>query len=116
MKINWKTARVYEKIDGSLMTLYFYDNKWIISSSGKPDADGNGADVGHALGEQREPAGEPLLANHVRCRTCAARKAADEKRTRIITRDPRPSWAGRAVRKAVVCPAPHPSPARRRGR
>lgn len=39
--IDWKSARVYEKIDGSLMTLYYYNNEWHVSSSGVPDATGN---------------------------------------------------------------------------
>lgn len=39
--IDWSTARCYEKLDGSLMTLYHYDDKWHVSSSGVPDASGN---------------------------------------------------------------------------
>jgi len=39
-KIDWDTARVYEKLDGSLMTLYFYAGKWRVASSGLPDAAG----------------------------------------------------------------------------
>lgn len=39
-KIDWKTARAYEKIDGSLMTIYHYDNTWHVASSGLPDASG----------------------------------------------------------------------------
>lgn len=39
--IDWATARVYEKADGSLMTLYWYDNQWHVASSGTPDAGGN---------------------------------------------------------------------------
>lgn len=39
--IDWQTARVYEKADGSLMTLYWYDNQWHVASSGTPDAGGN---------------------------------------------------------------------------
>ena len=31
---------VYEKVDGSLMTLYFYGNKWNVATSGTPDASG----------------------------------------------------------------------------
>lgn len=38
--IDWKTARVQEKIDGSLMTLYWYGNEWNVASSGNPDAAG----------------------------------------------------------------------------
>ncbi len=38
--VNWSTARVYEKLDGSLMTLYFYEGAWHVQSSGTPDAGG----------------------------------------------------------------------------
>jgi len=44
--IDWTTAKVYEKIDGSLMTLYWYDNEWQVSSSGMPDAQGEVSDFG----------------------------------------------------------------------
>jgi hypothetical protein len=39
-EIDWKTARVYEKLDGSLMTIYYYDDHWEVASSGLPDASG----------------------------------------------------------------------------
>ncbi|HEY4329653.1 MAG TPA: T4 RnlA family RNA ligase [Phycisphaerae bacterium] len=42
--LDWPTARLYEKLDGSLMTLYFYDHKWHVASSGTPDASGPVAD------------------------------------------------------------------------
>lgn len=38
--IDWATARVYEKLDGSLMTLYPYRGEWHVASSGTPDAGG----------------------------------------------------------------------------
>lgn len=38
--IDWSTAKVYEKLDGSLMVLYFYDGDWRVQSSGTPDAAG----------------------------------------------------------------------------
>jgi hypothetical protein len=38
--IDWCSARVYEKLDGSLMILYFYDDKWLVSSSGMADGGG----------------------------------------------------------------------------
>lgn len=37
--IDWQTARVYEKLDGSLMTLYWYRG-WRVASNGLPDASG----------------------------------------------------------------------------
>lgn len=38
--IDWPTAKVYEKLDGSLMTLYWYRDAWRVASSGMPDASG----------------------------------------------------------------------------
>lgn len=44
--IDWESARVYEKLDGSLMTLYYYPHVlsqrqgWNVATSGMPDADG----------------------------------------------------------------------------
>ena len=38
--IDWDSARVQDKLDGSLMTLYFYDGQWQVQSSGTPDASG----------------------------------------------------------------------------
>lgn len=37
-KIDWSTAECFEKGDGSLITLYFYNNEWCVSTSGVPDA------------------------------------------------------------------------------
>lgn len=39
--VDWTTARVLEKLDGSLMSLYFYDGAWQVASSGTPDASGH---------------------------------------------------------------------------
>ena len=38
--IDWAQARVYEKLDGSLMSLYWYGGDWQVASSGLPDASG----------------------------------------------------------------------------
>ncbi len=38
--IDWKSARFYEKLDGSLCQLYYYDGKWNVATSGLPDAAG----------------------------------------------------------------------------
>jgi hypothetical protein len=38
--LDWSTAKVYEKLDGSLMTLYWYRGEWQVASSGLPDAAG----------------------------------------------------------------------------
>ena len=39
-EIDWETARVQEKLDGSLCTLWFYNGEWHVSTSGSPDAGG----------------------------------------------------------------------------
>lgn len=39
-KIDWKTAKAYEKADGSLMILYWYGKQWNVATSGTPDASG----------------------------------------------------------------------------
>ena len=36
--IDWKTARVQEKLDGSLIKLWYYKDEWHISSNGEIDA------------------------------------------------------------------------------
>jgi hypothetical protein len=38
--IDWQTAKVYDKLDGSLMVLYPYQGKWHVQSSGTADASG----------------------------------------------------------------------------
>jgi RNA ligase len=38
--IDWNSATVYDKLDGSLMTLYYYDREWRVGSSGTPDGTG----------------------------------------------------------------------------
>ena len=38
--IDWSTARVQEKLDGSMMSLYRYDGSWHVATSGMPDAAG----------------------------------------------------------------------------
>lgn len=37
-QIDWNTATVYEKYDGSLITLYKYDGKYHVATTGTPDA------------------------------------------------------------------------------
>ncbi len=39
-EIDWTTAKVFEKLDGSLITLYHYRGEWHVSTSGSPDASG----------------------------------------------------------------------------
>ena len=40
-KIDWPTASVLEKIDGSLIIFYFYKGSWHVATSGTPDAGGD---------------------------------------------------------------------------
>lgn len=47
--IDWSTAVVQEKCDGSLMTLYHYNNEWLVSSSGSPCATGQVNDSNHSF-------------------------------------------------------------------
>ena len=49
-KIDWTTAKVSEKVDGSLMTMYYYNHEWRVASSGNPDAAGTVANK-QTLGE-----------------------------------------------------------------
>ncbi len=37
--IDWESAKVYTKLDGSLMTLYHYAGHWWVSTTGTPDAE-----------------------------------------------------------------------------
>ena len=39
-EIDWSTARVQEKLDGSLCTLFHYADDWHVATSGTPDASG----------------------------------------------------------------------------
>jgi hypothetical protein len=39
--IDWDKARIFDKLDGSLMVLYPYQGKWEVQSSGMADASGN---------------------------------------------------------------------------
>jgi RNA ligase. len=44
--IDWKTAQVQEKLDGSLITLYNYKGSWEIATSGCPDGSNPMGDFG----------------------------------------------------------------------
>ncbi len=46
-EIDWSTARVQEKLDGSLCVLYHYDGAWHVATSGSPDASGKVQRAGH---------------------------------------------------------------------
>jgi hypothetical protein len=39
-QLDWTTTQVYDKLDGSLMTLYHYQGEWRVQSSGTADASG----------------------------------------------------------------------------
>lgn len=49
--IDWSSAKVLEKADGSLCQLYYYDGAWQISSSGIPDAGGEVQGFGLSFAE-----------------------------------------------------------------
>jgi hypothetical protein len=38
--VDWKTATVFEKLDGSMVSLYWYDTRWHVASSSLPDGKG----------------------------------------------------------------------------
>ncbi|ARF10749.1 RNA ligase [Hokovirus HKV1] len=40
-QLDWSNIKIYEKLDGSLMTLYYYNNEWSVATSGTPDASGS---------------------------------------------------------------------------
>lgn len=50
-KIDWSTARVYEKLDGSLVTMYHYKGNWHVATSGHPSAGGEVGDFGFTFAE-----------------------------------------------------------------
>lgn len=39
-EIDWDTAQVLEKLDGSILTLSYYNNEWLVSTSGNAGAKG----------------------------------------------------------------------------
>ncbi len=49
--IDWHTAKICEKLDGSLATLYYYDKKWHVQTSGSPDASGDVNGLGFTFKE-----------------------------------------------------------------
>lgn len=49
--IDWNTASVLEKLDGSLTTMYWYKGKWHVSSSGVPDGTSEVGDFGMTFAE-----------------------------------------------------------------
>lgn len=49
--IDWSTARVQEKLDGSLCVLYHYDGAWHVATSGTPDASGDVHGTGGTFAE-----------------------------------------------------------------
>lgn len=42
--IDWETARVEEKVDGSLLTTFHYDGMWCVATSGSPSSAGQVGD------------------------------------------------------------------------
>lgn len=52
-KLNWDNDQItiQEKLDGSLMILYNYKNRWMVGTSGTPDASGKVGDLYMSFGE-----------------------------------------------------------------
>lgn len=50
-KIHWPSAQVQEKLDGSLMQLYWYKDAWHVATSGMPDASGEVNGCGFTFAE-----------------------------------------------------------------
>jgi hypothetical protein len=50
--INWSKARIFDKEDGSLITLYHYAGKWHASTSGTPDGSSRLSSVYHRDGSE----------------------------------------------------------------
>jgi hypothetical protein len=50
-EIDMSTAVAYEKLDGSLMTLYWYKDAWQVQSSGTPDAAGEISIIGKTFAQ-----------------------------------------------------------------
>lgn len=40
-EIDWSTAKIQDKMDGSLMILYYYGGEWNVATRNSPDASGN---------------------------------------------------------------------------
>lgn len=50
-QIDWSTARVQEKVDGSLCLLFYYNWEWHVATTGTPDAGGNVNNSGKQFSE-----------------------------------------------------------------
>jgi hypothetical protein len=50
-EIDWRTARVQEKVDGSMLVMWFYDGMWNVSTKGSPDAGGQVGDFSLSFSE-----------------------------------------------------------------
>jgi hypothetical protein len=53
--IDWSTARVQEKIDGSLIIMYWYGGDWHIATRGSPDASGSVGDTTTSINGETVP-------------------------------------------------------------
>ena len=49
--IDWNDVRVQEKVDGSLMIVWFYAGKWNVSTKGSPEAGGQVGDFGFTFAQ-----------------------------------------------------------------
>lgn len=51
-EIDWSTARVQEKLDGSLCVVYWHNGSWHVATSGSPDASGTVERAGDHVSEK----------------------------------------------------------------
>lgn len=49
--VDFENAKIFEKLDGSLCQLYYYDGHWNIATSGSPDASGNVGDFNYTFAD-----------------------------------------------------------------
>lgn len=50
-ELDWSTTKIFEKVDGSLLQVFYYDNKWNCATSGMPDAQGMVDDHGFSFAD-----------------------------------------------------------------
>lgn len=50
-KLDWDSTKIYTKHDGSLICLYRYNNEWLVSTTGSPDASGKVHDFGFTFAD-----------------------------------------------------------------
>lgn len=49
--IDWETASVFQKLDGTLIIMFHYNNEWLVATKGSPDASGQVGDFNFTFSE-----------------------------------------------------------------